>query len=230
MLPINDISFWQDSCDFEIMKTKSQGVILRAGQGTWIDRRFLSFREGAKRSNFPFGNYWYYDNDVHPKRQAERWSEIIGSDHGVLGCWLDLEDSNFGQYKSYKNWWDCVAYFKQLQPNAVLGIYTRASYFDDPFFDVPLLHAFRNLPLWVAHYGVNKPALPKGWNDWLIWQYSENGDGHAHGVNSWRIDMNWYKGEEQPEKKENILMANYNGQLVQYKNYSLELDRRLQSA
>ncbi len=195
MKAINDISFWQNTCDFETLKTKSAGVILRAGQGTWEDVKFQSFRDGAKLAGVPFGNYWYYDNDVAPKRQAEKWASIIGDDHGDLGCWLDLEDANPGEYKSYKHWWDCVAYFKQLKPNAVLGIYTRASYFDDPTFAIPVNHAFRNLPLWVAHYGALKPDMPKGWEDWLIWQYSENGDGHAHGVGSHRIDMNWYKGD-----------------------------------
>ncbi len=32
MQSVNDISFWQETADFRIMATKSQGVILRAGQ------------------------------------------------------------------------------------------------------------------------------------------------------------------------------------------------------
>src|SRR5690606_15401101 len=28
--------------------------------------------------------------------------------------------------------------------------------------------------LWVAEYGVDKPALPDGWKDWSLWQYKEN--------------------------------------------------------
>lgn len=217
MLPINDISFWQETADFQKMAKLSKGVILRAGQGTWEDKRFQEFRNSAELASFPYGNYWYYDNDVHPKRQAEKWASIIGTREGVLGSWLDIEDSNVGQFGNYKSWWDCVAYFKQILPNAILGIYTRASYFNDPKYNVPINHAFRNLPLWVAHYGVQSPSIPKGWTDWLIWQYSENGDGHAHGVHSHRIDMNWYKGEivgAPPTRS--ILTASFNGTKVQY--------------
>lgn len=197
LIPLNDISKWQDTADFRIMRERSKGVILRAGpdSGAWEDRKFGGWRDQAESIGFPYGNYWYYLGNIHPKRQAEYWSQALGERHGELGCWLDLEDSRPGAYNSYTHWWDCVAYFKQLQPSAVLGIYTRASFFDDPKFQIPVNHAFRNLPLWVAHYGVSEPKLPKGWTDWLIWQYSENGDGHAHGVGSHRIDMNWYKGD-----------------------------------
>lgn len=194
MQSVNDISFWQDTADFRKMSQLSSGVILRAGQGTWEDRRFQVFRKDA-REILPFGNYWYYDAATPPKRQAEKWAEIIGVDHGALGCWLDLEDARVSSYNNYHAWWDCVAYFKQFQPSAVLGIYTRASYFNDPTWGVPENHAFRNLPLWIAQYKTSKPNLPKGWNEWLLWQWTDEGDGIAHGVGSKEIDMNWYNGD-----------------------------------
>jgi GH25 family lysozyme M1 (1,4-beta-N-acetylmuramidase) len=202
------------------MKTQSSGVILRAGQATWEDVCFQRFRDGAELAGFPYGNYWYFDNDVEPKRQAEKWAAIVGDRDGELGCWIDIEDSGSGQYGSYKYWWDCVAYFKQIKPSAVLGIYTRASYFNDPKYGVPLNHAFRNLPLWVAHYGASQPDMPKGWTDWLLWQFSENGDGHAHGVGSWRIDMNFYKGDIMTEEVSHIT-AIYQDKKVRYTNDNL---------
>lgn len=179
------------------MREKSVGVILRAGpdSGSWEDRKFREWRKQAESLNFPYGNYWYYLGNIAPKVQAETWSSIIGNQHGALGCWLDLEHNLIHENNTYLKWWDFLAYFKQLQPSAVVGIYTRASYFNDPQWKVPAKHAFRNLPLWVAHYEVENPTLPKGWTDWLLWQYSERGDGHAHGVGSHRIDMNYYKGD-----------------------------------
>ena len=188
---VNDISFWQDRADFERLKTLSQGVILRAGQGSWRDSKFATFRKDAKAAGIPFGNYFYYDNSYQPKRQAEKWAEVIDGDEGILGCWLDLEDTTPGEYGEYKDWWDCIAYFKQIKPEAVVGIYTRAEYFNSR---APANHAFRNLPLWIAHYKTDKPALPKGWDTWLFWQYSAEGDGVAHGVGSKEIDMNYFNG------------------------------------
>lgn len=192
---VNDISFWQKDADFGVMRLKSDGVILRAGQGSWRDTKYSTFKADAKAAGMPYGNYFYYDNRYEPKRQAENWARIIDGDEGSLGSWLDLEDSNYGAFSGYKNWWDCAAYFKQIKPDAVLGIYTRASYFNDPTFSVPVNHAFRNLPLWVAQYKTNKPDLPKGWTDWLMWQFTDEGDGYAHGVGSKEIDMNYRKGE-----------------------------------
>jgi lysozyme len=197
---IIDISFWQDTADFHQMKANgAKGVILRAGQGVREDIRFQRFRAGAKEAGLPFGNYFYYDNRIAPKRQAEKWASIIGNDEGVLGSWLDLEQEQYTDYKGYKHWWDCVAYFKQIVPNTVLGIYTRASYFNDPVFNIPINHAFRNLPLWVAHYNNNvaKPDLPKGWATWQFWQITDSGNGTAYGVGSKEIDLNYYNGSEQ---------------------------------
>lgn len=215
---VNDISKWQGTADFTVMRQKSAGVILRAGpdNGTWEDRQFRGWREQAEKVNFTFGNYWYYLGNIPPKQQAIYWSSIIGDRHGDLGCWLDLEHSIVHENNTYLKWWDCIAYFKQLQPSAVVGIYTRASFFNDPQYKVPSNHAFRNLPLWVAHYGADKPDMPKGWDDWLLWQYSENGDGHAYGVGSWRIDMNWYKGDIVTGKVGHIT-AKFGNTEVEYK-------------
>lgn len=217
MIPINDISKWQGKADFRKMSLLSKGVILRSGvdSGSWEDRKFKGWRDEAEAMNFPYGNYWYYKNDVHPKRQAEYWAEIIGDRHGVLGCWLDLEDSLPGVYGGYKHWWDCVAYFKQLQPSAVLGIYTRATYFNESQWGVPRVHAFTNLPLWIAQYKTNKPDMPKGWTDWLIWQWTDEGDGYAHGVDSKEIDMNWYNGDL-PSYKRTRLLATFGKITAQY--------------
>jgi len=220
MKSVNDISKWQDTADFRQMSTLSSGVILRAGpdRGSWEDIRFKRFRDDAESIGFPYGNYWYYLNAVHPKRQAEFWARIVGSRHGELGCWLDLEDSTAGTFGKYTDWWDCVQYFKQLQPTAKIGIYTRAEYFNDYKRGVPNLHAFRDMPLWIAQYKTNKPNLPKGWNDWLIWQWTDSGDGIAHGVGSKEIDCNWYKGGvgETPTPK-GTLTVKYGNNVAEYR-------------
>jgi len=50
MISINDISKWQDTADFRIMREKSAGVILRAGpdNGSWEDRKFREWRDQAE--------------------------------------------------------------------------------------------------------------------------------------------------------------------------------------
>lgn len=52
---------------------------------------------------------------------------------------------------------------------------------------------FGQCPLWIAHYtSAARPALPRGWNDWAIWQYSSSGqiDGIGDAQTPVRVDLN----------------------------------------
>ena len=46
--------------------------------------------------------------------------------------------------------------------------------------------------LWVANYGRSKPAMPIGWTDYAIWQYSADGNklGPYYGGQSTAMDLN----------------------------------------
>lgn len=194
------------------MREKSSGVILRAGQGSWIDKKFKEFRIMAD-GVIPFGTYWYYDNNHAPKRQAELYASAIMSNAGTLGAWLDLEDSRPAPYLNYKYWYDFCEYFRQLLPNVQLGIYTRASYFNQY---VPRNNMyFSQYPLWVAHYGAIQPDLPHAWSDWLMWQYSDHGDGVSYGVGSKEIDMNYSKLDINSIHKRHLL-AYFGDRKVEY--------------
>jgi hypothetical protein len=48
-------------------------------------------------------------------------------------------------------------------------------------------------PLWIAHYGVNLPRMPLGWQTWTFWQYSEKES--VRGVKG-SVDLNWFQGSE----------------------------------
>jgi GH25 family lysozyme M1 (1,4-beta-N-acetylmuramidase) len=54
--------------------------------------------------------------------------------------------------------------------------YSYKAFFDDNLLDN---HTFGSYPLWIAQYLNNPesslPKLPKGWNDWTIWQFTEKG-------------------------------------------------------
>lgn len=195
MIAINDISHHQKTCDFKVLKTKSLGVILKAGQGSWSDEKFNKFRSDAVLAGMVFGTYWFYDERYDPKEQARTWVEAIQDDPGVLGAWLDLEKWEPGPFNSWTHWKECMEEFELLLPNVRLGVYTRRNYFDKIVGDNRAY--FVTHPLWVAHYTTDpQPLMPTGWNDWVIWQYSQTGDGTAHGVGSEAIDMDRYNLDE----------------------------------
>jgi GH25 family lysozyme M1 (1,4-beta-N-acetylmuramidase) len=193
MITITDISFWQSFANFQTMKAAgANGTILRAGQGAWKDTKFDEFRAGV-RPILPFGSYWYYDNRYAPTTQADLYASILGSDPGSMGAWLDLEDGQTGAYGTWQHWQAFIERFKQKQPNVRLGIYTRASYIDSRIPSAQHTY-FKQFDLWVAHYGVTTPSIPKAWSTWLFHQYTSTCDGKTYGVGSASIDLNRYNG------------------------------------
>jgi MYXO-CTERM domain-containing protein len=50
-------------------------------------------------------------------------------------------------------------------------IYTGPSFWDGSVGST----AFGATPLWIADYGPSCPAVPNGWNNWVIWQYGDSG-------------------------------------------------------
>jgi GH25 family lysozyme M1 (1,4-beta-N-acetylmuramidase) len=57
---------------------------------------------------------------------------------------------------------------------------------------------FKQYALWIANYGVSKPMIPAPWKDgeWLLWQYTDKGDGLQYGVETLNVDMNYFNGDE----------------------------------
>jgi hypothetical protein len=37
-------------------------------------------------------------------------------------------------------------------------------------------------------------GAPKPWKDWMIWQYTDRGDGSYYGCESKQVDLNWFNG------------------------------------
>lgn len=201
MIVGTDVSFWQDDnstlrkIDFARMKANgAEFVIIRVGQATWVDKDFLDYWHNSK-GVLPRGTYWYYDNKVNPVFQAELYIDQLSDDYGELPMWADFEDSTDGAFGTYKHWHTFIERLKVLTPNKEIGIYTRAEYFNSR---VPKTYSyFTKFPLWIAHYGADKPDIPRGWADWTLWQHTENGDGLAYGVESKGIDLNYFNGDLQ---------------------------------
>ncbi len=200
-----DVSFYQDDpqtpqgIDFAKMRQNAEYVIIRAGQNLWTDRDFkVNWRE-AKRVGLPRGSYWFYDSRVDPKRQAELWASLFGGDTGELPLFADFEENYGGAFGGWRHWYTFLERIKELVPNKEVGIYTAYYYWVQNTQGVGIptgsLNYFKFYPLWVANYGVTKPLIPKPWDTWTFWQFTENGDGSIYGVESSRIDLNYFNGD-----------------------------------
>ena len=213
---ILDISFWQENpdtkdiiVDFQKMKSSgASGVIFRVGQGTWEDKQFENYWKNSEGKGLSRGGYWYYDSSVDPKVQARKCVSILKRLNVKLEMPLfaDFEDKRtYLPFHGWKKWYEFLEELKLLS-NYKLGVYSNYYYwlenrprgiesFRDRFFS--------NFPFWLAQYpfdthreesAYKNPNIPNTWSTWEFWQVSDRGDGHFHGVESSRVDVNYFNG------------------------------------
>jgi lysozyme len=232
-----DVSFWQEEIVFEVMRAAGiAGVIIRAGQKSWVDTKFKVNWQRAKEAKLPRGSYFLYDSRETPRKQAELWWSQIKDDPGELVHVADLEEGYGGAYGSRDHIKEFIRHFLAISglPDSRLAIYT--GYFwwlerigNDIFF--------RRFNLWIAWYApMNVVKVPQPWHEseLLLWQYTSSGDGTTYGVSSREIDLNWYccdlahyrqrfgLGDAPPDEGDST-MAEYNVRSDQY-NMTLRPD------
>lgn len=199
-----DVSFWQDDptttqeIDFVKMRKAGAGfVIIRAGQNNWTDSNLKDAWRDAKAAGIPRGSYWFYDSRTDPKKQADLWIKSLGGDLGELPLWCDFEERYGGDYGHWKNWYNFVEHLKLYVPDSKIGIYTGYYYWTEKLFTATKaeLSWWARFPLWIAAYNNTAPIVPETWKTWVLWQFTDSGDGKKYGVESREIDLNYYNGD-----------------------------------
>lgn len=202
---IVDVSKWQGELNWSVTNSKVDAAIMRAGS---IDLAGYCYTDYQFKRNWQLCKvwkelYWYCRPQFDANKQADYLCSLINevSDNGFpKRIYLDVEDSG-GQSKDriYTHLRGFERILKAVFPNIEVGCYTRASFWNGYVGKV------WNVPLWIARY-VNKPApwgnpgdqswlKPIGWDDWILWQWSADGNGRGEefGTNptqSKSIDIN----------------------------------------
>ena len=220
---IPDVSFYQYKyfdntrkvitkyIDFAKMRTLTPAVIIRGGQNLWRDIAFHISWKNAKDAGLLRGAYWFYDSRANPKRQAEKFAEVLGNDTGEMELWMDFEDRYGGDFGKQQDWYDFAERLKVLLPHKQLGVYTGYYYWMERVTSINKY--FAQYPLWLAWYNPPPPLIPKDWKDWLYWQYTDNGDGKKYGVESHNIDLNFFNGSDE-DFVNRYTKVNYKADLV----------------
>lgn len=192
-----DVSRWQPVIDWA--KVKAAGatyVFVKATQGTTgVDDKFAAHWAGAKAVGMWRGAYHFYQPTVNAVEQAKKFMSRLGNDPGELPPVLDVEIAGVGPAALRDG---CLAWLNEVEQQ--MGrrpiVYTRASFWNIYLRDIKTTRYpdwTANYPLWTAHYNttVEQPMLPKGWNAWTFWQFTESGaiDGYKG-----KTDQNWYNG------------------------------------
>lgn len=191
-----DVSFYQGVIDFAIMAKQTKGIIIRAGQGTREDSKFVANYSIAKSKGLKRGIYWFYDDRYSPREQFEALKKLLDK-YGLpeMEIWCDWENTYGGGFGKLR---DVVAFMQLIEKEyaaAVVGMYTGFYWFTEhsnPVANFFQYQYLKNKPLWLAYYNVDitKVRIPYPWTFMRHWQYGTPSIGISMGVETQEIDMN----------------------------------------
>ena len=145
-------------------------AFVKATESTgFVDGQLATNIMRAKSSGILVGAYHFLRPDASGELQAQHFLATLNKLTCDLPPVLDWEASGNlprpQQVQCAKAWLAAV----QLATGRVPIIYTGPSFFDE----LGSPKGFERYPLWIAHYGVNKPRIPVPWKTCAFWQFTE---------------------------------------------------------
>jgi len=190
-----DVSSHQGRIDWQRVKADDISfVLIKATEGVgFVDPNLTANAAGAKAVGLPCGFYHFARPDTQSGRtvesaigdaraEADALLAVAFPKSGDLLPVLDLETAGLPPARLLawtKAWLERVTERTGVKPL----LYTFPGFW--PKLGDP--SEFGGYPLWIAHWRVAAPQLPKGWRRHTIWQYAD--DGHVDGIRG-RVDLN----------------------------------------
>jgi lysozyme len=179
-----DVSHWQNSIDWKAVASdgvKFAYVKLSDGDN-YIDPKSDENIIGAKAAGIKVGVYHFARFvDVTSAQKEAQWFINHVKDYDLdLPHVLDIEinHANLSKADLSKS---ILAWLEMVKEYGDVMIYT-----GDSFEHALLDESLKDIKLWVAHYGVDKPIDSPIWNSWEVFQYSSTGT--VKGING-HVDM-----------------------------------------
>ncbi|SFT15132.1 GH25 family lysozyme [Paenibacillus sp. BC26] len=217
-----DVSHHQGVIDWK--KVRAAGVLaafIKASEGTsFKDDKFATNANAAAAAGIKTGFYHY----AHPesndaKSEAAHFANTIKGFKSDFPHVLDVEGDAEQLSTSKLTPW-CVDWLTEVQrlTGHPTMLYTGAS-----FAKTELTQPLGQWPLWVAHYNVDKPMDNPTWNEWAVFQYSDDGrvDGIGGDVDMDAMEQAFYDlyanpGQPQPQSPEDTIKIVVNDKLAAY--------------
>jgi lysozyme len=185
-----DVSQHQGSIDWQrVRQAGVEAAYIRATMGgTGVDALLASNAVNAA-PHLLISSYHLFRPETEGSAQARHFLNRVQSYRKDMPLAVDVEAVQTETPLTPAQYADELAKFVQTidaETREFPVIYTSASQWQQlvgPLHD-PL---FRQCPLWVAHYDVQTPALPRGWTSYWLWQYTSSG--RVDGI-SGRVDLN----------------------------------------
>lgn len=164
-----DISHYQALSNWEQMKESGIAFcFLKCTEGLQLrDSKFAMFSADCQKYGIPHGAYHFFHPANDPILQAKFFLNTVGVEGGTLPMVMDWETK--GSTVAHD---DSVALqfleYVQTATGKTPMIYGSPAFLNER----TLSPAFAKYPLWVAHYGVSHPTVPRPWTTWTYWQFS----------------------------------------------------------
>jgi len=171
MIPGVDLSNWQPNYNWPAARHSGiRFAYLKASEGeSFVDKMYSAHRRNANMQDIVIGAYHFARPSAgSAQRQAEHFLKCASLRRGDLIPALDLEVSG-GLSPAHLVFW--VTQFRdevRRQIGHAPVIYTSPSFWASAMAGS---RAFADCPLWIAHWGVASPTIPKCWTTWTVWQW-----------------------------------------------------------
>jgi lysozyme len=185
-----DVSHWQGTINWDTVA--AAGItfsFVKATEGTtYRDPRYdFNYAEMARVGIFR-GAYHFGRPGTSAVTQADFFVDTANPGSGDLLLCLDLEVTDNKTPAQVWSWTQAFVAEVQNRTGFPPFIYT------SPYFWTSRVgNPTDNLgcPLWIAHWNVSWPTVPRAWADWTFWQYADNGS--VPGI-SGAVDQDTFNG------------------------------------
>ena len=181
-----DVSAYQGRIDWpEVARNRVRFAFIKASEGgTLRDPRFARNWREARSAGVLRGAYHYFLPNRDGQLQADLFARIVPLAPGDLPPVLDVEAANFHDVailrREVARWLRLIEAHYGVRP---------ILYSNHSFYQRYLAGHFDDYPLWLAHYEVERPTLPR--NKWIIWQHSD--EAYVPGIRG-VVDFNVFQG------------------------------------
>lgn len=196
-----DWSKWNDNNSTPEMVNFEQALregikysFIKSSQRNWMDEDILMNWKNAKSAGMPRSAYHFMTFDYDARKQAEFMWGILEKDPGEIPPVCDFEYWLVNPPENSEDMlWNFVERMRVLSGTYPI-IYTGAFFW---FKYGSQAYSWNNFPLWMASYTTNEAYVDKNvidltpWDEWDIWQFTDNGDGIKYGGESYKLDLNW---------------------------------------
>ncbi len=187
-----DVSEFQGNINFSQVRSSGVEIVyIRSSEGTnFIDPYFKQNYDNAKANGLKVGFYHYVTaRNVEQAREEARFFVSVISNTSP-DCKLAMDFEYFGWLNANQVNEISFAFLQEVESlsKKEVIVYSNVSNAIN-VFSTELANRY---PLWIAEYGVNRPVPNGKWNEWLGFQYTD--EGRINGIFS-NVDKDYFTKE-----------------------------------